>query len=73
MGVRFYTSDCQASILNLLAEEIEKWPDTEPIPHELYVELSNPEKHAGNSINELCLFYREIILCKAYMEKSRKS
>ena len=63
---RFYTSDSQAILLELISEEIEKWPLEKPIPLDLYIYLSNPKKLATKSIEKLCLLYREIIIYAYY-------
>lgn len=62
---RYYTSDSQAILLELIAEEIEKWPLEKPIPLNLFRYLSNPKDLAKDSIEDLCLLYRKIILMSA--------
>jgi hypothetical protein len=63
---RFYTSESQAILLELISEEIDKWPLDKLIPLKLFSDLSNPEKLATNSIEKLCLLYREVIISANY-------
>ncbi len=63
---RFYTSDSQAILLELIIKEIESWPLTKPIPMNLFCYLSNPKDLAKDSIEELCLLYREVIISVCY-------
>ena len=62
---RFYTSDSQAILLELIAEEIEKWPLAKPVPLNLFRYLSNPQDLATENIEKLCLLYREVIVQNA--------
>jgi len=62
---RFYTSDSQTILLKLISEEIEKWPAGKSIPLDLFSDLSNPKNLATESIEKLCLLYREIIVQNA--------
>ena len=59
---RYYTRDSQTIMLNLITKEMEQWPSNTPIPDDLYVRLSSPEKYAQNNIEDLCLLYRELII-----------
>ena len=61
---RFYTADSQAILLELIAKEIEKWPLAKPIPLDLFSDLANPKDLATDSIEDLCLLYRRIILMR---------
>lgn len=59
---RFYTSDSQSILLELITEEIENWPKEIPFPFNLFRDLSNPRTLATNNIRGLCLLYKEILL-----------
>ena len=59
---RYYTSDSQSILLELITEEIEKWPAEKPFPLKLYSYLSNPRTLASENIKDLCLLYKEILL-----------
>ena len=59
---RYYTSDSQSILLELITEEIEKWPAEKPFPHKLHSYLSNVRTLASENIKDLCLLYKEILL-----------
>jgi hypothetical protein len=58
---RFYTSDSQAILLELIAKEIEEWPEDKSIPMDLFLDLSNSKELVTNSIENLCILYRKVI------------
>ena len=66
---RFYTADSQSILLELIAEEIEKWPKAKPIPLDLFSDLSNPKKLGTKSIENLCLLYREVTISVCYVTR----
>ena len=68
LAFRYYTSNDQSTVINLIANEIENWPKHMELPEELFVKLSNPEKLATDSIGDLCNIYREIIIEKIQCE-----
>lgn len=70
---RFYTSDSQAILLELIIKEIESWPLTKPIPMNLFRYLSNPKDLAKDSIEDLCMLYRELIIATAEFKKNSAS
>jgi hypothetical protein len=64
LAFRYYTSNDQSTLINLIADELQNWSTQKPIPDELLITLSNPEKYATNSIDELCLLYKKVVLIK---------
>ena len=62
ISFRYYNSVNQTILLNLIFDEIEKWPELECISKDLYIALSTPEKLATEDIRDLCLLYRQVIL-----------
>ena len=59
---RHYSAENQAVLLELITDELEKWPKTKVVPEDLYTTLSNPENLATNSVEYLCFLYRKVIL-----------
>lgn len=68
LAFRYYTSNDQSTVINLIANEIENWPQHMELPEELFIKLSNPEKLATDNIGDLCNIYREIIIEKIQCE-----
>ena len=68
MAFRYYTSDNQSTLLDLILAEIGSWPNAMKISEELFIKLSNPEKLATDTIDDLCHIYREVIIRKNNLE-----
>ena len=69
VSYRYYTRECQATVLELIADEIHNWPSTKAFPHNLYVSLAYPDQLATKDIGDLCLILKETVLCKNGLKK----
>ena len=59
---RYHTRDVCTTLIKLIIEEIESWPETKIIPEDTYISLANTERLIVNDVSELCQIYRKVIL-----------
>jgi len=60
MAHRFYNSENQAILIEMIIDEIKDMDKT--LPHDLYANLLNPNKLATQDIHDLCQIFKRVIL-----------